>query len=170
MKSGKRSAIARTMRVATTFTGAAACAAAFAPTAMAATHATATIPYRKVPIAERDGLRGAIGRAGAIVEQPLVGSIRSGNCATTPNAEHWLHVEWYSVYGAGPYLTCFGYKGVFGTSIIMTAQCGGTNHGAFYPGPLTYVAGDYYRDFPDGRYVSAISIAGWTGNTTACPL
>jgi hypothetical protein len=43
MKQGKNTAIAKTMRVATTFTGAAVCAAAFAPTATAATHRPAGV-------------------------------------------------------------------------------------------------------------------------------
>jgi hypothetical protein len=142
------------MRVATTFTGAAACAAAFAPAATAATHTTAGLAYHKLPIAERHALRGVAN----------TGSIRSASCGTVP---HWLHVQWFSTGGAGPFLTCLGFRGVFSTSIEMAAQCGGTNHGKFFPGSLTYGPGNTYRHFNPHRFVSAISIAGWNG-TDAC--
>jgi hypothetical protein len=155
MKSGKKSAVAKTMRVATTFTGAAACAAAFAPAATAATtHATAKIPYRPIPTA-RPGFATAATPANT-------GSIRSASCGPHP---HWLHVVWHSPHGSGPFLTCFGFRGKFsGINIEMSAQCGGTNHGKFFPGGLTYVAGTTYRFFSPTRHVSAISIAGWGGN------
>ena len=155
MKSGKKSAIGKTMRVATTFTGAAACAAAFAPAATAATHTAAEYPYHKFPTNETLALRGEVTPA-------TTGSIRSASCT---GRSEWLHVYWYSTEGAGPFLTCVGYKGkLTGLTMDMVAQCGGTNHGKFFPGSLTYVAGTTYRYFTSPlRSVSAISIAGWTG-------
>jgi hypothetical protein len=163
MKPGKKSTAAKTMRVATTFTGVAACAAAFAPAATAVTHPTdatgATIPYRPVPVVKH------LHRAGTTPAFPISGSIRSASCTTA--RKNWLHVQWYSISGAGPFLTCFGFKGAFSTFIAMAKQCGGNNHGDFWPGPLTYGPGTTYRNFNPRRFVSVITDSGWAG-TNAC--
>ena len=96
---------------------------------------------------------------------PISGSIRSASCTTA--RKNWLHVRWYSIFGSGPFLTCFGFKGAFSTSLAMAAQCGGNNHGDFWPGPLTYGPGTTYRNFNPRRFVSVITDAGW-GGTDAC--
>jgi hypothetical protein len=71
------------------------------------------------------------------------------------------------VGGAGPFLTCVGFRGFLSTSLEMAGQCGGNNHGDFWPGPLTYGPGTTYRNFNPHRFVSGISIQGWAG-TDAC--
>lgn len=148
------------MRVATTFTGAAACAAAFAPAATAATHPAAHHPtYAPFPVAKNLALQG--------MARATTGSIRSASCTTA--RKNWVHVWWTPTNGFSSHETCVGFKGkLTGLSISMFAQCGGNNHGKFFPGGLTYGPGTTYRNFTPSRFVSAISDAGWAG-TNACP-
>jgi hypothetical protein len=146
MKLGKKSAMARTMRVATTFTGAAACAVAFAPAATAG-----GLPYHQMPTYRRSG------------------SIRSASCQGRPT---WLHIDWYSVLGAGPYLTCVGYKGKLAMSptIFMSGQCGGNNSGWFFDshGPFAFRPGTTYRVFRPHLYLYSVSIKSDNKGTDQC--
>jgi hypothetical protein len=163
MKSGKKSVLAKTMRVATTFTGAAACAAAFAPAATAATHPTA-VEHAKhellpTPRATLPTAKGALFDA---VTPDNSGSIRTAVCSGRPN---WFHFVWFSVGGAGPFLTCAGFKGTIDTSLFMSAQCGGNNIG-YIDGPagkITYGPGTTYRVFSPSPLINQIHISRWTG-------
>jgi hypothetical protein len=158
MKQGKKTAIAKTMRVATSFTGAAAFAAAFAPGATAAAQPAANLPYRPFPLAERHDGRGNLANAA---------NIRSGPCSVHPT---WLHVRYVSLLGGGPFETCYGFTGTLPVNFIMISQCGGNNSGHFSPGNLTFHQGRTDRVFtPNSPYVSKITIKGWKGSDT-CPL
>jgi hypothetical protein len=151
--------IKRTMRVATTFTGTAVCAAAFNPAAMAATSPP--------PHAGHQQLR-AIANTG---NKRLSGSIVEGGCAP-----EWLHIG-TGAYGAD----CFGYRGLMDLSPwpIMHSFCGGTNSGYiwgqdnlhsytvydnFHPGTYFYHLPNYVKWF----LVSEIAILSWRGNDR-CP-
>jgi hypothetical protein len=106
------------MRVATVFTGVAACAVGMTQVADAqVTH-----------------------QAGAQRVRPegrVDGSIRyTGNCGTTGAEANWLHISTYLYYlptGGATYVgsVCFGYKGIYQSppGIGMNAACGGNNHG-----------------------------------------
>lgn len=152
--------IKRTMRVATTFTGAAACAVAFNPAAMAATGRPAAHTghqqLRRIAIAGN---------------KRLSGSIHEGSCAP-----EWLHIG-LGAYGAN----CFGYRGIMDLSpyLIMHSYCGGTNSGYIWGSDNLH---DYtvYQNFHPGNYfyhlpksvlwfvVSEIEIRSWRG-TDRCP-
>jgi len=150
--------IKRTMRVATTFTGAAACAVAFNPAAMAGT-------ARPVQPGHQQDLR----RVAIPDNRRLSGSIRSGACAA-----EWLHI---GVNGTGP--VCIGYKGLLDMSPYpnMHSFCGGTNSGYIWGnGTLGwsyyhFEPGTYFWHLPKSIpwfYVSEVGIAGWRGSDK-CP-
>jgi hypothetical protein len=150
----------KTMRVATVFTGAAACAAAFAPSAMATTKPAAVERLdHKLMLAGKNTLRGALGAP------RNSGSIRSTNkCSTVP---HWLHILW--VNGSGLVIeTCVGFHGTISGphAIKVFAQCGGTNIGYLASGTrhITYGPGNTYRTFTPSLNVTKIHISRWTGN------
>jgi hypothetical protein len=155
MKSG----IKKTMRVATTFTGAAACAVAFNPAAMAATGHPGARPGDQL-------LRVANGN------RRLSGSIRQGACTDS----NWLHIRQPDNSG-----TCFGFKGLLLLSPWpnMRAFCGGNNSGYIwgYDNLHSYEVyyhfghGTYYYNLPKSEkyfYVSEVGIAGWAGGDK-CP-
>jgi hypothetical protein len=155
--------IKRTMRVATTFTGAAACGVAFNPAAMAATaQPVAHQQLRRIAIAEN---------------RRLSGSIRESAGCAAANASHWLHVS--EGPGFGP--VCFGFRGLLLTSPLpdMHAFCGGTNSGYIwgtdnlhsYAVYYHFGQGTYYYHPPKSEkyfYVSEIGIVGWKGGDK-CP-
>ena len=156
----KKSAIRKTMRVATTFTGAAAVAATFTPVANAATHPAMHGRYHKLPIAEGHG-------TGATPHT----TIHSGPCSVHPT---WLHIEWATyTHQSQPFLTCLGFAGTLtlDQALSMRSQCGGNNHGRFNVGgqSLTFRAGTTYRQFFPGYNVFNVHISGWAGSDT-CPL
>jgi len=137
----KKSAVGRTMRVATLFTGAAACATAFAPTAMAGTAQQAHPQAR------------FLHNSGSIQHV--------WSCASTP---HWLHL---SISSHGAISTqCWGFKGTSdvknGQSYLTTGQCGGNNYGILITKSghdIGYGAGTYYRRIM--KYVISLENEGW---------
>lgn len=156
-------------RVATVFTGAAACATAFAPAAMAA---TGHVAQAANPMNEN---------------KKIYGSIRSGGCANVPN---WVHLQTeYSgnnVYARK--MRCFGYDGLYQVSdggtngpMLTYEECGGNNFGVLIGtstglgilGNQTFGPGTYYRIEsnigPDGgKFVDSVYIYKWSG-TDKCP-
>lgn len=98
------------MRVATTFTGVAACALAFAQPAIAA--------------AGQTGLHQAPVKDSAAVHPMNSMSASAGQC--TAARQHWVHVRNYSNN-----YTCFGNKGTFNLEgpIVLGGYCPGNNYG-----------------------------------------
>jgi hypothetical protein len=156
--------IKKTMRVATTFTGAAACAVAFNPAAMAATGQPAAQP----------GHEQHLRRMAIAGNTRLSGSIRQGSCAKS----HWLHIK--SKYNGGE---CFGFRGLLLLSPYpnMRAFCGGNNSGYIW-GNDNLHSYQVYQHFGRGTtyyslpksvayfYASEVGIAGWSGTNTCPPL
>jgi hypothetical protein len=147
--------IKKTMRVATTFTGAA-CAVAFNnPAALAGTAGPA-----------------AAAQPGIAANHIISGNIREAACTNS----NWLHVE-------GPYNSgeCFGFRGILSVSPWpnMRAFCGGNNSGYIYGHDNLhsytvynhYLHGTYYYHLPSNVkwfYVSEVENIGWGGNDK-CP-
>jgi hypothetical protein len=142
----KKAAAVKTMRVASTFTGVAACAAAVAPPAIAG---TGHVVPRYVPQV-----------------RPL--ATESGACIS--RTKHWLHLANSETD------LCFGYRGVKYTSFPTISFCGGNNSGFFngyFPDGKAYSIafrqGSTYariRGTGDGVSVnvSEVDITGYTGN------
>jgi hypothetical protein len=171
--STKKATKRRGRRVATVFTGAAACATAFAPTAMAATDHAA--------------------RLTAPANSPHLwwGKTRSGGCANVPN---WVHIQAMVSEDQTFQRTmrCFGYAGKlevssnhgWGGHMMTYYECGGNNSGvliASYGAPGTYSANQsfgpgtgYRKEWigqatdPIAYAVNSMYIIKWTGND-ACP-
>jgi hypothetical protein len=160
MNSSKsRAALGRSMRVATTFIGAAACTAAVAPTANAQT---------------ADKL------ASHLAQRPANDAgIRPGPCSGGPS---WLHL-----YFAGGGDSCFGYQGTWSITSPgwVTGFCGGNNYGYLSGlttdgrhlrqdfGPAANPPKSIYHftppKFPSDRFfVSKVHISSWT-NHGSCP-
>jgi hypothetical protein len=150
----------RVMRVATTFTGAAAAAVALNPAAMAATG--------KAEAHATNQLRRAVTHG----NRRLSGSIREGDCTNS----HWMHLE--QPYNSGE---CFGYHGLLDLSPYPNARayCGGNNSGIFWgsgPGNNSYYwfyQGKTYAHLPKTSpyfYVREIGIIAWKGEDTCPPL
>jgi hypothetical protein len=97
-KEGKRP-MKKSFRVGTVLTGAAACAAAFGPTAAAATTATAA--------------------------KPVPSNVTEEDCTAADS--HWVHMYWLPSADHGP--TCLGYKGTKEVSHSFDGFCAGNNHG-----------------------------------------
>jgi DNA-binding SARP family transcriptional activator len=175
MRTGVRKALTgKTMRVATTFTGVAACAAAFAPAATAATGQPALTHDQEGqnPAAIRAqnaaGVRGDTAlRAGAV--KPAI-SERYGCPGGTSN---WFHLAYDKVSD-----TCFGFTGTEDPGYYATSFCGGNNTGwisGYYDGIASLY---YYTPFGHGTtyahitgtsadfplYVTGVHISGWSGN------
>jgi hypothetical protein len=155
MKPSARKAVpGKTMRVATTFTGAVACAAAFAPTAMAGT---------------------------AHVMQPARGllpdttaSINATRC--TPGTSHYFHL------GDEDAASCFYGSGTFDVNHEpATSFCGGNNIGWLdgvlgspnfgKPYRTTFHQGTFYAHIPGTTavsplFVSFVHISKWSGHDT----
>jgi hypothetical protein len=149
--------IKKTMRVATTFTGAAACAVAFNPAAMAGTAGPA-----------------AAAQPGIAANHRISGSIREAQCGA--GTSQWMEIK-------GPYnsVTCFGHRGILSLSPWpnMRAFCGGNNSGYIYGHDNLhsytvydhYGHGTYFWHLPSNVkwfYVSEVINIGWSG-PDKCP-
>jgi hypothetical protein len=146
------------MRVATVFTGAAACAVAFAPGAMAGTGQ---------PAAARDGHQARLGGKTPGIRP----GITVGGCTGRPN---WVHI------GDAFYTECFGFTGTYsvsrGDGAVAGAICGGNNYG-WYGGysDLGFNTAGFHQGTTFAVVPSTIAesfttmhISGWKGND-ACP-
>lgn len=150
MKQSIRKAVSgRTMRVATTFTGAAACAVAFTPLAMAGTAHVAHQPALK-------------GMRPDIYDEACKGG-----------TSHWLHLannkgsDW-----------CFGYSGTISADYLATSYCGGTNHGWIQGQYDSAQEKGYFAYFGPGNtyahmkgasqhkpvIIESVHITSWSGN------
>jgi hypothetical protein len=156
------------MRVATIFTGVAACAVGMAQAANAQVTDPANARDVRPPHAARP--------AGAIF-----GSIRDASaCGARGVDPNWLHVSTNFLLGQSrggspnyTYVTsvCFGFKGEYQSppGIGINAECGGNNHGfvlgvnngrsrSFFFGP-----GTGYHDL-SWSHLYTVAINSWTGN------
>jgi hypothetical protein len=170
-KNGK-SMSRKSMRVATIFTGVAACTAVVAPVANAQDAAH--------PVSRNTSKH--IGRAFRLASKN--GSIRDASSCGNRGVDHtWLHVSTNFLLGQSrggspnyTYVTsvCFGFKGSYYSppGIGINAECGGNNHGvvfgykpqfwSFFFGPGT----TYHALYKSSLY--GVEIDGWTGNDQ-CP-
>jgi hypothetical protein len=152
----KKAASRKTVRVATTFTGAAACAVTFAPTVAAGTGQ---------PAAAQPGHQHKVHRIQAITQ---------ANCRGT-NQSHWMHM------GTETTVTCFGFRGathVRPNPFKITSFCGGNNSGFIYgtsaggnAASIFFGHGTYYNQFQTPSpplHASFVSIIGFGGNDK-CP-
>jgi hypothetical protein len=169
----KKATKRRAMRVVTVFTGAAACATAFAPAAMAGTDHVARLttpansPHR------------------------FYGSIRSAGCANVP---HWVHIQAMVSEDRAFQRTmrCFGYDGLlqvssnhgWGGHMLTYYECGGNNSGVLivsnqppgqYGANQPFGPGKTYRKEwsgtaadPFALAVNSMYIYKWNGTDT-CP-
>ena len=160
MRTGfKKSLTSKPMRVATAFTGVAACAAAFAPTAMAATGQTGATHGGE-----------ATNGAATTIEQ-------KEGCS--PGTSTWFHVG----DGAGRTDICYGYTGTYNNpDWAFTSYCGGNNYGWIeyqYPDSsgttkVAFHQGTTYAQIPgtnifDPAFITAVHISGWSGSDTCKP-
>jgi hypothetical protein len=138
----------KTLRMATVFTGAAACAAAFGPTAGAATTA-------------------------ATAGKPLPGNITEQDC--TAADAHWFHLYWPGYADHGP--TCLASKGTKEVDHSFVGWCPGETYGWLrylsINGSLYSVGFDAFGTEitqPKGStfYVISVHVSGHSGNYT-CP-
>jgi hypothetical protein len=106
-----KSGIKKSMRVATTFTGAAACAVTFGPTAMAGTHIHQQADERH----GQHPLRGMAARKG---------NFESGPC--TGGTSNWVHMAFGQPNAAD---FCFGFRGSGSPDSTYSLICGGNNIG-----------------------------------------
>lgn len=154
--SSRRTASGKTLRVATTFTGAAACAVAFAPAATAGTH----------PRTAQTGHR-------VLMMGPDTVVVKNHCPAGTSD---WLHLAYIGV-GTGD--ICFGYSGshYFGSDpFSIRSFCGGNNTGKIWgynsqgrEQSIPFGHGDTYAKVPGGNnfLVTRVSLFGW-GGTDHC--
>jgi hypothetical protein len=146
----------QTMRVATTFTGVAACAAAFAPAAMAGT-----------------GVTGGDGHTVLVDRTPRIrpADTTSGSCRA--GTSNWLHLGFS--HGAGDW--CFGDRGTLSSPNgyplgYYTSYCGGNNTGSFWGesagGTYKHVKfghGTTYAHIKSGVFtVYSVTIKSWSQN------
>jgi hypothetical protein len=144
-----RSARRKAVRVGTALTGAAACAAAFAPGAAAATQGTAVRDVRPA-ISEKD-------------------------CPDPQgNYFHWVHFYWQAASRHGP--TCIGDKGTKVVDHIFQAFCGGNNYGWFtyistggtsYKSNIVSSPNDFIVSYSPPIFVKSVHISRW-GNDGGC--
>lgn len=151
MKSGiNKVASGKTMRVATLFTGAAACAAAFAPAAVAGTGHPAAVGHQ----ARLDGKALALPWLHRAPEGLQPDTSPTNNCGTTPR---WVHVA-YSPHK----VSCFGFDGALSRhpAVHFSRECGGDNRGhiAGPSGSWGFGPGHTYT-YPPIRMISYISIS-----------
>lgn len=165
----KKAALGKTMRVATVFTGAAACAAAFAPAAQAATGHQAAPDGKTLTDARTLRVLRAAAMPGFQPNSSRVsGQISwTSHCANTPKYVHLV--------GASDY--CVGHDGIwsFGPSWypFISRICGGNNSGSyentsgevakFHPG-TTYA----HLPWKGDTLIRRIRIKKYTGNDE-CP-
>jgi len=124
----KKAVPGKSMRVATTFTGVAACAAIFAPPAMVG-------PAQ--PTSARPG------------HHPLLNGkailLNTEQRSCKPGTSNWFHLAYAKLSD-----TCFGFRGAISTTYFATSFCGGNNWGAL-SGYLNGGAGPhYYTRFQPG--------------------
>jgi len=156
------------MRVATVFTGVAACtvgAATQVANAQDAAHTAARHTSKNTGHAIADGRS--------------YGSIRmNAGCAVNGIDAHWLHVSAYTGLGDFPYQSnCYGYFGLWNSppGVGIAAQCGGNNHGLLVG--TTAAGSKWSTGFGPGTkwrllneaHLYGIFINSWTGND-ACGL
>jgi hypothetical protein len=143
MKSSTSKTPRRAMRVATTFTGVAACAFAMAPTAMAATGHQTEVKDNTI--------------------RPL--NTANGNCEGA-NQSHWFHM------GTTATVTCYGGRGsAHPGGYVINSFCGGNNIGYFTGNRkrVNFGIGDFWAHIPSAPYaVSKVVISSWSGGTK-CP-
>jgi hypothetical protein len=162
----------KSLRVATIFTGVAACTAGMVQVANAqdATHA-AVKPASK--------------HVGRTIRPANQGSIRDASACGARGVDHtWLHVSTNFLLGESrggspnyTYITsvCFGFKGAYSSppGIGINAECGGNNHGwlgGINGGESVFAQfgpGTGYRTL-NWSHLLAVDISGWTGNDQ-CP-
>jgi hypothetical protein len=162
----------KSMRVATIFTGVAACTVGLTQVANAQdlTHAAAKPASKQV----RNTLH-----------PDNIGSIRDASaCGARGVDRTWLHVSTNFLLGESrggspnyTYVTsvCFGFKGAYSSppGIGINAECGGNNHGwlgGVNGGESVFAqfgAGTTYRNLY-WSHLYAVDISGWNGNDT-CP-
>lgn len=150
----KKAVSGRKMKVATIFTGAAACAGLAGGPAMAGTvHAGAAQPGQQPRVSPRAG-------------------IEQADCFGD-NQSHWLHIGWST--STESVVTCFGNKGTFDfdPDYYISLQCGGNNKG-YISGTgvdghrkVTYGHGTTWRNIGE-LSVSKVHISSWSGDDT-CP-
>jgi hypothetical protein len=157
-KPRSRSRSRKSMRVATLFTGVAACTLGTATQVAHAQDAAPTVPAGK-----------------------SYGSIRySQNCGNQGIDKTWLHV---STNNSSPYASqipytsfCFGYKGLWGSppGIGINYECGGNNHGllvgvtaAGRKWSTGFGPGTTYRTLHEA-HLDGVFINSWTGDDK-CP-
>ena len=142
----KKAASRKTMRVATVFTGAAACTAALAPAAMAGTH-TVTQPLHKDRALTRL-------EPGATAVKPNI----SGHACNFRGDSTWLHIAY-----EGGASVCIGYLGIAQADIPhFSGYCGGNNFGALdgLDGFSTkFGPGDYYKPVRPITTLTHVSIS-----------
>jgi hypothetical protein len=153
MKPSIRKAVTgKSVRLTTTFTGAAACAGAFMPIAMNGTGQ---------PAAPQPG------------HHCRINTIKEGGCDLT-NRSHWMHM------GTVALTQCWGGKGAAHTNpnpFVMISFCGGNNSGFIYgtntrgkASSIFFGHGTHYvhpKSYPfDASFVSIIGF----GGTDKCPL
>ena len=156
----------KSMRVATIFTGVAACTFGAATQVANAQDAAPTAPTHPATHARL-----------AIADGRSYGSIRmSDGCAEGNVHKTWLHV---SVNNSSPYANlipyrswCFGYFGLWNSppGIGIVAQCGGNNHGLLVgvtaagdKWSATYGPGTKWRTLEEA-HLYGVFINSWTGN------
>jgi hypothetical protein len=147
----RRVASRKAMRVATVFTGAAATAVAFAPTALAAPGHAPTRGHTAL----------VNGKTRAVRPDVDSGSIKSKGCGSSD--VHWLHIQYESLFQR-KLCKAFGFRGVKLVSQDFSAECGGNNHGTIFwnTGSLPFGPGNTYRSVTR-RNISAVSILFWSG-------
>jgi hypothetical protein len=157
------------MRVATIFTGVAACTFGAATQVANAQEA--------VPQAAGHMTQG-VGRA--IADGKSYGSIRMAeNCGEYNTDKEWLHVsttDYYTTYYWQVVSLCFGYKGLWNSPPFtgIKAECGGNNHGLLVG--LTAAGDKWSTGFGPGTtyrtigraHLSGVFVNSWTG-TDKCP-
>jgi hypothetical protein len=161
----KKALSGKTMRVATVFTGAAACAAAFTPAAAVA--ATAQ-PGHQLRL-DRTTL--------AARPDKTSGSIREATCSLGRHT--WVHFQ--DVVGTSD---CWGFRGTWSVSrdeyFVADKMCGGNNVGSYGGYPAAGRQNFYTAEFgPGSTYVSLpnalpthvtfVRIFGWSSGQVACP-
>jgi len=154
----KKTASGKTMRVATTFTGVAACAALFATPAMAGA---------AQPNAARPGHQPRLdGKALGL--RPL--NTQLGHCFYSPT---WVHFVRYN----GD--VCFGFVGTWsvppGSGLSTSSICGGNNygwyagwsktgHGAFHTANFRQGTTFAHLPWPGTASITVVHISGWKGS------
>jgi hypothetical protein len=151
----KKAVSGRTMRVATTFTGAAACVALTGGPAMADTVHPAPAQPGHQPRQAR-------------VNPNAIANVQRGNCLET-NQSHWFHMGWST--STLSEVTCFGFTGTYtlNPDFFISQECGGNNKG-YVSGTgvnghrkVTWGHGTTWRKIGE-LSVSKVHMSGWSGN------